>query len=92
MARLAERLRNLWHLPALVLGLILLTGSVAAFPAQGVEATAVRLGRRTAARGQFLALADAFWRELYKRCGARPPHSTAREYAAALALPRVMFS
>jgi N-acetylmuramoyl-L-alanine amidase len=43
MARLAERFRNLWHLPAVVLGLILLTGTVAAFPAQGVEATAVRL-------------------------------------------------
>ncbi|WP_309568683.1 transglutaminase-like domain-containing protein [Paenibacillus sp. sptzw28] len=49
--------------------------------------SALDTGRLTAARGQFLALADACWRELYRRCGARPAHSTAREYAAALALP-----
>jgi N-acetylmuramoyl-L-alanine amidase len=43
MARLAERLRNFWQLPGVILGLILMTGTVAALPAQGVEATAVRL-------------------------------------------------
>lgn len=49
--------------------------------------SALRAGRHTAARSQFLQLADALWRELYKQCGARPPHRTAREYAAALSLP-----
>ena len=49
--------------------------------------SALAAGRRTAARGQFLALADMCWRELYARRGTRPPHSTAREYAAALMLP-----
>lgn len=49
--------------------------------------SAVAAGRHTAARGQFLQLADALWRELYKRCGAKPPHRTSREYAAALELP-----
>lgn len=49
--------------------------------------SALKAGRHTAARSQFLQLADAVWRELYKRCGAKPPHRTAREYAAGLALP-----
>ncbi|MFC5651443.1 transglutaminase domain-containing protein [Paenibacillus solisilvae] len=49
--------------------------------------SALAAGRRTAARGQFLELADICWRELYARRGAKPPHSTAREYAAALNLP-----
>ena len=49
--------------------------------------SALRAGRHTAARSQFLRLADALWRELYKRCGAKPAHRTLREYAAALDLP-----
>ncbi|QHW31504.1 transglutaminase domain-containing protein [Paenibacillus rhizovicinus] len=49
--------------------------------------SALNAGRHTAARSQFLQLADALWRELYKQCGAKPPHRTAREYAAALRLP-----
>ncbi|BBH22669.1 hypothetical protein Back11_40140 [Paenibacillus baekrokdamisoli] len=49
--------------------------------------SALTAGRHLAARGQFLALADACWRELYTRCGAKLPQSTAREYTAALVLP-----
>ncbi|MBW7474873.1 transglutaminase-like domain-containing protein [Paenibacillus oenotherae] len=49
--------------------------------------SALQAGRRTAARSQLLQLADVCWRELYRRCGARLSHSTAREYAAALSLP-----
>ncbi|QHT59300.1 transglutaminase domain-containing protein [Paenibacillus lycopersici] len=49
--------------------------------------SALKAGRHTAARSQFLQLADALWRELYKQCGAKPPHRTAREYTAALRLP-----
>ncbi|WP_274648959.1 DUF4129 domain-containing transglutaminase family protein [Paenibacillus humicola] len=49
--------------------------------------SALGAGRGTAARGQFLALADGCWRELYRRCGERPPHRTPREYAASLRLP-----
>jgi N-acetylmuramoyl-L-alanine amidase len=50
MAGLGERLRNLWRLPAITLGLIIMTGWAAALPAEGVEATAVHLldnGRTT---------------------------------------------
>lgn len=43
MARLAERLRNFWPLLAVLLALILVTRTAVALPAQGVEATAVRL-------------------------------------------------
>ncbi|SEP02347.1 transglutaminase family protein [Paenibacillus sp. OV219] len=49
--------------------------------------SALQAGRQIAARRQFLQLADACWRELYKRCGAKPMHRTAREYAAELSLP-----
>ncbi|NBD25562.1 hypothetical protein, partial [Paenibacillus glycinis] len=49
--------------------------------------SALQAGRHTAARSQFLRLADALWRELYKQCGAKPVHRTLREYAAALDLP-----
>ncbi|AZN39505.1 transglutaminase-like domain-containing protein [Paenibacillus albus] len=49
--------------------------------------SALEAGRHAAARRQFLQLADACWRELYKRCGAKPMHRTAREYAAELSLP-----
>ncbi|RAP74852.1 hypothetical protein DL346_20305 [Paenibacillus montanisoli] len=44
--------------------------------------SALQAGRHTAARGHFLQLADACWRELYNRCGAKPLHRTAREFAA----------
>ncbi|MCQ6561669.1 DUF4129 domain-containing protein, partial [Paenibacillus mendelii] len=49
--------------------------------------SALAAGRQTAARGQFLVLADQLWRELQKRCGPRPAGRTSREYAAALQLP-----
>lgn len=52
--------------------------------------SALQAGRRTAARSQLLLLADACWRELYKRCGARASGRTAREYAAALTLPPLL--
>ncbi|SDW69908.1 transglutaminase family protein [Paenibacillus sp. CF384] len=44
--------------------------------------SALQAGRHTAARGHFLQLADACWRELYSRCGAKPLHRTTREFAA----------
>ncbi|WP_308637815.1 transglutaminase-like domain-containing protein [Paenibacillus silvisoli] len=44
--------------------------------------SALQAGRHTAARWHFLQLADACWRELYERCGAKPLHRTAREFAA----------
>ncbi|WP_219835319.1 transglutaminase family protein [Paenibacillus sp. R14(2021)] len=56
-------------------------------PALRRYGSAIQAGRHTAARSQFLQLADALWRELYKQCGAKPLHRTAREYAAALNLP-----